>query len=160
MARWRSSVANGLSTRNYGMPKATGRKARAWKRGKPILHLTTSRLKSSSTTSAYPTVRHTLRRKWYAMPIKAWAVSMKHCSVLLTRKTRCSRNVSEKTGSGLPIWQKYGQEIMWRHSSSHATSGTTCPCRNLLPTSSRNLPCSFPTKPDCTTVQYGKTVCG
>ena len=44
-----------------------------------------------------------------------WAVSMKRCSVLSTRKMKCSRSVSEKTGSGLPIWQGYGQETMWRH---------------------------------------------
>ena len=25
---------------------------------------------------------------------------------------------------------------------------------------SRSSPCSFPTKPDCTTVRYGKTACG
>ena len=93
-------------------------------------------------------------------PIKVWAVNMKHCSVLSTRKTRYSRSVSEKTGSGLPIWQGYGQETMWQRSSSHVTSGTTSPCLNLRPTSSRSLPYSFPTKPDCTTVRYGKIVCG
>lgn len=38
---------------------AKGNKARVrvWKRGKPILRLTTSRLKSSSITSVYPTVK-------------------------------------------------------------------------------------------------------
>ena len=59
---------------------------------------------------------------------------MKRCSVLSTRKMKCSRSVSEKTGSGLPIWQGYGQETMWRHSSGHITSGTTSPCLNLRPT--------------------------
>ena len=49
---------------------------------------------------------------------------------------------------------------MWQHSSGHITSGTTSPCLNLRPTSSRSSPCSFPTKPDCTTVRYGKTACG
>ena len=43
---------------------------------------------------------------------------------------------------------------------SHITSGTISPCLNLRPTSSRSSPCSFPTKPDCTTVRYGKTACG
>ena len=61
------------------------------------------------------------------MPIRDWAVSMKHCSVLSIRKMKCSRSVSEKTGSGLPIWQGYGQETMWRHSSGHIISGTAEP---------------------------------
>ncbi len=90
------------------------------------------------------------------MPIRDWAVSMKRCSVLSTRKMKCSRSVSEKTGAGQPIWQGYGQETMWRHSSGHITSGTTSPCLNLRPTSSRSSPCSFPTKPEPIWQGYGQ----
>ena len=43
------------------------------------------------------------------------------------------------------------QETMWQHSSDHITSGTTSPCLNLRPTSSRSLPCSFPLTEDCRT---------
>ena len=45
--------------KTFGMRKATEPKARVPKHGTSILHWTTSRRKSSSTISAYPTERHT-----------------------------------------------------------------------------------------------------
>lgn len=57
------------------------------------LALDKSRRKSSSTTSAFPTVRHSSRRKWCAMPIRVSAWNTRLCSRLLTRKMRYSKSV-------------------------------------------------------------------
>ena len=52
------------------------------------------------------------------------------------------------------------QETMWQRSSRRTTSAATCPCLNLLPTSSRSLPCSYPLTEDCRMEASGQTACG
>ena len=52
------------------------------------------------------------------------------------------------------------RETMWQPSSRRITNAVTCPCLKSLPTSSRNLPCSFPPTGDYRTAASGLTVCG
>ena len=95
---WRSSAISRVSRKRFGTWKGTGRKARVRKYVISTLPLTTSRLKSSSTTCVYSTVKRSWRLKWWAMLIRVSAVSMRHCSKRPDVRTKYSRSVSEKTG--------------------------------------------------------------